>query len=132
SSDAFSGSLETHIEALQLRSIRKNDQNFQLTIRARARLTNAANGQTVAERSYQSTSGEAMFIDWARAGCLERVAQTGFRQIAQDIARDFCSPTLEAPIFLGAAYGSPRALPTQGLRSATRNSPGTTRVQFVD
>jgi hypothetical protein len=128
----FSGSLETQIEALQLRSTHKNDQNYQLTIRARARLSKTSKDQVVAERSYEYTSGEAMFIDWSRAGGLESVALTGFRQIAEDIVRDFCSPTLEAPIFLGAAYGNPAARPAQQVRLARRTAPGPPQVQFVD
>lgn len=130
SSDPFSGSLETRIEALRLRPVQKDGENYQLTIRARARLATAANGQIIAERCYEYASDGAMFIDWARTGGLESVAQTGFRQIARDIVRDFCSPTQEAPLFLGAAYGSPPTLPAEGVRLARRTSKPL--AQFVD
>jgi hypothetical protein len=130
SMDPFSGALETQIEMLQLQPVHLNDQNYRLTIHARARLLKTSKDQVIAERSYEYTSGEGMFIDWSRAGGLESVALTGFRQIAQDIVRDFCSPALEAPIFLGAAYGNPAPRPAQHVRLARRTAPGT--PQFVE
>ena len=132
SADPFSGSLIPRIESLELRPLHQNEKDFQLTIRARARLVKAVNDQVIIERSYSYTSDVALFIDWARAGGLESVARTGFRQIAQDICRDFCSPLPEAPLFLGAGYGNPTAPQARPVRLASRTAPGTARLQYVD
>src|SRR5262249_25026862 len=117
---------------IRLTHLRNNDHTFQLKITASARLRNAANEAILAERPYQYVSDRALFVDWTREGGLESVAQTGFREIAQEVARDFFSPTLEAPIFLGAAYKSFAPPIARPVLISRVGAPGKTSVQFVD
>jgi hypothetical protein len=128
----FSGVLETRVAQLQLKRSGNSDWSYQLNIKARARLLNAANDQILAERPYEYTSNPDMFIDWAREGGLESVAKTGFRAIAEKIAQDFFSPEREAPIFLGAGYKTVPPPVARPVQVARRTASGTPKLQFVD
>lgn len=129
--ETISGLLETRVERLQLKRKGNHSQNYQLTITARARLLEGAGGKVVAEIPYSYTSGEAMFIDWARAGGLESAARTGYRVLGEQIAQDFFAPRQEAPILLGAGYRNsptPRAKPVLLARRQAATPPA---EQFV-
>ena len=127
----FSGLLETRVDALRLKRSSHHSQNYRLTITARARLLEAADGKVVAEIPYSYTSGEALFIDWARAGGLESVALTGYRVLGEQIARDFFSPRLEAPILLGAGNKNSPAPLVKPVLLASHKATLASAVQLV-
>jgi hypothetical protein len=102
--EAPSSILETRIEDLRLERTGKNDSSYALRIRAQARLTQVSDGKVLLERPYEFQSGKAMFVDWTRSGGVESVAQTGYRQMAEQIAGEFLTPAAEQPLLLGAGY----------------------------
>ena len=102
--------LETCVEELRLVHTGHGDKTYALHITARARMVRGDDGTLISERPYQYQSGKAMFIDWTREGGLTSVAQTGYRQMAEQMAKDMLAPMEEQPVLLGAGFGnsSPR------------------------
>jgi len=96
----FSGILETRVQSIELKRLHKAN-NYCLCIAAQARLLNVLNRTVLSQREFNYQSEPAMFIDWARLGGLESVANTGFRVLAHRIAQEFFSPDLAQPLFVG-------------------------------
>lgn len=96
--------LETQVAELRLERNGAGDSKYGLRITARARLVRASDGAILQDRPYEYRSGQAMFIDWTRYDGLASVARTGYRQIAEDIAKELFSTAAGKPILLGAGH----------------------------
>src|SRR4029077_9190305 len=80
----------------------KAGQNeYVLSMKARARLSRAAGGSVLLERGYEYQSGAAPFIDWARWDGLGSVARTGYQSMAERIAEDVFQPVAGPAILIG-------------------------------
>ncbi|HXP63482.1 MAG TPA: hypothetical protein VN829_23465 [Dongiaceae bacterium] len=99
-----SARLDTQVEELRLERNGAGDSKYGLRITARARLVRASDGAILQDRPYEYRSGQAMFIDWTRHDGLASVARTGYRQIADDIAKELFSTAAGKPILLGAGH----------------------------
>jgi len=122
--EAVSALLETQVEELRLQRLGSGDSKFDLRVRARARLMRASDGAVLCDRAYDYRSGCAMFIDWTRHDGLASVARTGYRQIAEDMVRDFFPAAESQPVVLGRGHpvlSAPKPSSPPGL-SATSNT----------
>ncbi len=100
SSEPVSAVLETTVESLRLQRTGAGDSTYALRMRARARVVRATDGAVLFARPYEFRSEPAMFIDWARPGGFESVAQTGYRDLAGQMSRDlFAVPSGEPVVF---------------------------------
>lgn len=94
-----SGTLEITVEHLRLKAVAS--AQYVLQIQARAQLRTEPGEVVVLDRHYHYQSGAAMFVDWTRQGGLEGVAQTGYRILGEQIAKDIFEPLTEPPLRLG-------------------------------
>jgi hypothetical protein len=118
--EAFAGvpvsaRLEVTVEQLRLAAINPGAKGYALAVESRARLWRTSDGSTLLDRRYRFQSGPAPFVDWARLGGLESVAQTGYRSMAEEIATDIFEPRSEPTIFLGT--GQPHARTSNRTRT---------------
>ncbi|HEV2207852.1 MAG TPA: hypothetical protein VG167_03705 [Verrucomicrobiae bacterium] len=90
--------LEVTVEQLRLISIAPDQ--YVLRIEARVRLLDVR-GTVLLDRRYPYESGPDMFVDWARQGGVETVAQTGYHVLAEQIAREIFQPPSEPALRLG-------------------------------
>jgi hypothetical protein len=65
-----------------------------------------SDGTVLSNRPYEYRSGQAMFIDWTRAGGLEAVARTAYLNLATQIRDELASHLSEPPVRLGAGYNA--------------------------
>ena len=105
--------VEASIEELRLDHTGAGDSSYALRIKARARLVRQSDGAILSDKPYEYQSGKAMFIDWARQGGFQSVAQTGYRHLADEMASELLSHMSEPPVLLGAGYKN-----APGLRAA--------------
>ena len=68
--------LELAVEQLRLEVVKAGKSEYTLRIEVRARLLRGSDGAVLLDRPYQYKSGPALFIDWARHGGVDGVAQT--------------------------------------------------------
>jgi hypothetical protein len=80
------------------------NSEYTLWIEARARLLRGSDGAVLLDRPYHYKSGPALFIDWARLGGVEGVAQTGYQSLAERIAEDIFQPASEPPLLIGPGH----------------------------
>jgi hypothetical protein len=99
--------LETKVEELRLERTGSSETSFALTINTRARLMRASDKAVLYDRGFRYQSGTALFADWASPDVLERVAETGYRQLAQQIASNLKVVRTEPPVFVGAGFKQP-------------------------
>ncbi len=119
----LSARLETRVDRLSLHRAGGRDK-FALKITARARLVRDSDAALVYDRQYQFQSGTALFVDWARYGGFESVARSGYRQLAEQIAKDLAACTTEPPLFLGAGYLGASRKQQSRLQLIPADSPG--------
>ena len=122
----LSGRLETRVLNIELKRLEKSDLNYTLCIAAEARLLSLPASEVLCRQQFNYRSDKAMFIDWARDGGLENVANTGYRLIAHQIAQAFFSPESAEPLVVGAGYsqnGRQRNSSAQRTQSAQVPSP---------
>lgn len=105
-SEPVSAYVETTVESLRLERSGAAADSRVLLMKARARVVNAATGAVVFDQPYEFRSEKALFIDWARPGGFESVAQTGYRELAERITRDIFVPPAAEPIRLGPAFAA--------------------------
>ncbi len=105
--------LEQRVEELRLEQVDRHD-HFALRITARVRLSRAPEASLIYERVYTYHSEKALFIDWARWGGLKSVARTGFRDLADRIAKDIASCSAESPLLVGTGYSGGARLKSAG------------------
>jgi len=84
--------LETSLEELRLKRMASGDTSFALQLKARARMI-ASDGSLICERKLEYETPQALFLDWTSEGSLERVAETGFQELAAQLLKEvFGSP----------------------------------------
>jgi hypothetical protein len=93
--------LELAVEQLSLEFANAGKSEYSLHIGARARLLRSSDNTVLLDKVYQYRSGPALFIDWARHGGLESVAQTGYQSLAEQIAAQVFQPASETPLRIG-------------------------------
>jgi hypothetical protein len=86
------------VEQLRLEVVKAGKSEYTLRIEARARLLRGSDGAVLLDKPYQYKSGPALFIDWARHGGVDGVAQTAYQSIAERIAEDIFKPASERPL----------------------------------
>ncbi|HWW01712.1 MAG TPA: hypothetical protein VNZ64_18585 [Candidatus Acidoferrum sp.] len=101
SSELVSAVVQTTVESLRLERAGTGDNTYALCMKARASVVRAADRAVVFDRHYEFHSDEAMFIDWARAGGFESVAQTGYRALAEQMAQDLFVAPAGRPVRVG-------------------------------
>jgi hypothetical protein len=107
--ESVSAVVESTVEGLQLQRTGHGDDNYVLVMKVRARVVRVADGAVLFDRRYEFRSEKAMFVDWARGGGFESVAQTGYRDLAERMAKDvFVAPTGK-PLQLGRVVGAKKA-----------------------
>lgn len=99
--------LETAVEELRLERVGASEASFALTIRARVRLLRGVNGAVLLEQPMRYQSGTALFLDWTYPQVLERVARTGYGELAQQIATNLRAVTAQGPVLVGAGFKRP-------------------------
>jgi hypothetical protein len=105
--DRMTAIIETRVEQLNLERV-KGDYCV-LKVKARARTVRTSDGAILCDRTFDFQSGKALFIDWARKGGLESVADTGYRVLAQQMVTETLGPALRRPVFLGGGYEQPKS-----------------------
>ncbi|HEY5911154.1 MAG TPA: hypothetical protein VJA21_11180 [Verrucomicrobiae bacterium] len=121
--------LEARVEQFRLERVDRRDR-FALRITARIRLVGAADGRLIYERLYEYSSDKAMFVDWAPRSGIEGVARTGYRDLAERIAKDVANCSGEAPMLLGAGH-SRRSGPKLGINPVVTPEPGEQQTALV-
>ncbi len=116
--------LELAVEQLRLEAVKIGKSEYTLRIEARARLLGGSDDAVLLDRPYQYKSGPALFIDWARFGSVDGVAQTGYQSLAERIAEDIFQPALEPPLLLGPGHKHAAASSLSLARSVARQAPG--------
>ena len=112
--------LELAVEQLRLEVVKAGKSEYTLRIEARARLLRGSDGAVLLDRPYQYKSGPALFIDWARHGGVDGVAQTAYQALAERIAEDIFQPASERPLLIGPGHQHSAA----SSRSFTRSVAG--------
>jgi hypothetical protein len=117
---AASARLETTVEELRLQKTTRRDDSFALLIKTRLRLVRAADGAVLYNEPFEFRSGPALFIDWSSGDAFQRVAQTGYRQIAEQMAEQLSMATRDEPLLAGAGFiRSPSRLAKAPLQLAS-------------
>jgi hypothetical protein len=117
---AASARLETTVEELRLQKTNRRDDSFALLIKTRVRLVRAADGAVLYDEPFEFRSGTALFIDWSSGDAFQRVAQTGYRQIAEQMAEQLSMATRDEPLLEGAGFNrSPSRLAKAPLELAS-------------
>ncbi len=93
--------LEVAVNQFRLKVRKPGGDQYVLSIGASARLTRVSDGRVLLERKYHYESGPDLFIDWTRPGGLEAVAETGYQELASQIAEDIFQPGSQPPILIG-------------------------------
>jgi hypothetical protein len=112
--------LELAVEQLRLEVVKVGKSEYTLRIEARARLLRRSDGAVLLDKPYQYKSGPALFIDWARHGGVDGVAQTAYQALAERIAEDIFKPASERPLWIGPGHLHSAA----STRSLTRSVAG--------
>ena len=99
-----SAELELAVEYLRLNVEKPGGSKYVLSMGARARMVRALDRKVLWERSYRYESGPGLYIDWARYRGLEGVAETGYEDLARQIAEDVFEPASEPPILIGPGH----------------------------
>jgi hypothetical protein len=123
SQSPVSAVLELAVEQLRLEVVKVGKSEYTLRIAARARLLRRSDGAVLVDRPYQYKSGPALFIDWARHGGLDSVAQTAYQSLAERIAEDIFKPASERPLLIGPGQQHSAVSSLSLTRSAARQAP---------
>jgi hypothetical protein len=113
--------VETRIEELKLEPV-KGDYCV-LRIKARARVLRVSDRALLIDRGFEYQSGKALFIEWTQHGGLESVADTGYRVLAAQMARDTLGSLLPEPVLLGAGQELPRGQASRNAAMSVKASP---------
>lgn len=122
--------LETKVEELRLERTSSSDTSFALRMKTRARLIRSSDGAVVYDQPFEYLSGTALFHDWSLDSVL-KVADTGYRKLAEEMTGRLLLGTRDAPVLSGAGFkGSTRRaspLPTS-YASTTPANPSVMRA----
>ena len=115
--------LELAVEQLRLEVVKAGKSEYTLRIEARARLLRSSDGAVLLDRPYRYESGPALFIDWARHGGVDGVAQTAYQVLAERIAEDIFKPASERPLLIGPGHQHSATSPLSLTWSAASETP---------
>lgn len=111
--------LQARIENLRLEKTGTGDTSYALQIQARARLVRLTDHVVLEEERAEYRSGTALFLDWTLRDALEGVAQTGYRQLAEELVARMLSTTDE-PLLVGAAFPNAPQVHVRGGQNSLR------------
>lgn len=95
--------LQARIEELRLERAGAGDTSFRLRIRMRTHLVRAADGAVLSERRAEYQSGTCLFLDWTLPNAFQNVAETGYRELAEQCVARLLAGT-DKPVLAGAGY----------------------------
>jgi hypothetical protein len=102
--DGVSTVLEARVEELRLERNGPKDKSFSLHIKARAVLRRVSDGQMLYQAPFEYRSGAGPFADWTCARAFQAVAETGYHDLAKQIADRFLMAAPGGPLLTGAGY----------------------------
>jgi hypothetical protein len=93
--------LDARVEELRLERTGSGDTSYRLRIRIRMRLVRTADGVVLADQPFEYCSGKSLFLDWTLHDAFRRVADTGYRLLAEKSVSQLLTTT-DKPTLLGA------------------------------
>ena len=93
--------LEARVEELRLERTGSRDTSFRLRITTRTRLVRTADGAVLYDQPDEYRSGTCLFSDWTLHDAFQSVADTGYRQLAEQCINRLLTTTAK-PTLLGA------------------------------
>ena len=124
--------LQARIEELRLERAGAGDTSFRLRIKMRTRLVRAADGAVLGERCAEYQSGTCLFLDWTLQNAFQNVAETGYRELAEDCVNRLLAVT-DKPVVAGAGNRrvSAQVRPGAAQFTGSHASSGRGATQFV-
>ncbi len=125
--------LETRVQELRLERTGKGDSSYALHIKATARLLRASDGAVLYESPVEYRSGTCLFRLWTLSDSFQKVAETGYREMAQRVVDRLFVATPGGPLLVGPGHKKPsgqqnnRGVEYASYRGSTRQP----AVQFV-
>jgi len=95
--------LEARVEELRLERLGSSDTSYRLRIKVRTRLVRTADGAVLYDQPAEYCSGTCLFSDWTLRDAFQNVAETGYRQLAEQCVSRFLTTT-DRPVLAGAGY----------------------------
>jgi hypothetical protein len=95
--------LQARIEDLRLERIGSGDTSYRLRIKCRIRLVRTADEAVLCDQPVEYCSGTCLFADWTLDDAFRRVAETGYRLLAEQCVSRLLTTT-DTPILVGAGY----------------------------
>jgi hypothetical protein len=95
--------LEARVEELRLERTGSGDTSYRLRIKARMRLLRTADGAVSYDQPTEYRSGTCLFSDWTLHNAFQSVAETGYRQLAEQCVNRLLTTT-DRPMLTGAGY----------------------------
>jgi hypothetical protein len=115
--------LEARVEELRLERAGSGDTSYRLRIKTRMRLVRTADGTVLYDQPAEYRSGTCLFVDWTLDNAFQSVADTGYRQLAEQCA-SLLLTTTDRPVQAGAGYRrAPAQQPDATIRLATYQPP---------
>jgi hypothetical protein len=108
--------LEARVEELRLERTGSGDTSYRLRIKTRVRLVRTADGAVLCDQPAEYRSGTCLFSDWTLHNAFQSVADTGYRQLAEQCVNRLLTTT-DRPVLAGAGY---RRAPAQKPNAAVR------------
>jgi len=112
--------LEARVEELRLERTGSGDTSFRLRIKTRTRLVRTADEAVLCDQPDEYRSGTCLFSDWTLHNAFQSVADTGYRQLAEQCVNRLLTTT-DQPILAGAGY---RRAPAPNRNAAFRLASG--------
>ncbi len=113
----FAAVLEARIEELRLERTGKGDTSYALLIKARTRLLRSTDGAVLYDQPAEYRSGKCLFLDWTLHHAFQSVAETGYRQLADQTVEELLSNT-DRPLLTGAGFDKQRRSNRAGAADA--------------
>jgi hypothetical protein len=93
--------LEARVEELRLKRTGSGDTSYRLRIKTRMRLLRTADGAVLCDQPAEYRSGTCLFSDWTLHNAFQSVADTGYRQLAEQCVNRLLTAT-DQPTLAGA------------------------------
>jgi hypothetical protein len=116
--------LETQVRELRLERTGKSDSSYALRIKANVRLSRTADGAVLYERPVEYRSGTCLFLDWTLSDSILRVAETGYREMAERVVDMLFVATPEGPLVAGGGFQNLPGLQHDGSLARLSRGPG--------
>jgi len=116
--------LQARVEELRLERTGSSDKSYRLRIKSRVRLVRIADGAVLYDQPAEFCSGKGLFYDWTLDNAFQRVAETGYRALAEQCVSRLLR-TSDTPIRAGPGYPKapvPRRSPAASLASSGQSS----------